>query len=973
MPDEPAAEPSFAALLRRYRRAAGLTQEQLAERAGLSARAVSDLERGDRSARRSTLDCLVPALGLDMHGRTVFEQARTRARSQALGKNSVVGSALPAPEAPLPAGMLAILVADVRGYTAFTHLRGDAAGAHLALRFAALAAEVILGAAGKVVEVRGDEVLAVFTSARAALQAAIALLARCADETSDDLPLRAGIGLDVGEPVAVPGGYRGEAINTAARLCARARPGEVLASEAAVGLARHIQGLAYRDRGTLALKGIARPVRAWLVEVGDGAPEDAVPLSPFWRVPAPPTAFIGREGEITAVGARLLDAETRLVTLVGPGGVGKTRLAMQVAMAIGHQFPDGIAFVSLATLVDPAFVLLRIAQALGVHEVPDHSMRETLASFLQGKRLLLMLDNFEQLLPAATAVGELLAAVGSGLTVLVTSRSALRIQGEKLHQVVPLTVPRPPLPALAILSQYEAVRLFIARAQDVQPTFAVTNETAPAVAEICARLDGLPLAIEIVAARIQVLSPEGILARLGDRLRLATGGARDLPDRQRTLRATIDWSYNLLEPAEKTLFARVAVFAGGGTLEAIEAICDPDDNLGVDPLDGVHSLLHKSLLQRDDQVTGEPRLVLLQTVHEYARERLAASGEQEALETAHARYYLALGEETAPHLTGAAQGRWLDALETEHDNLRVMLRWARETGVVTEALRLAGALWRFWYLRGHLTEGSTFLGEVLSHAEGAGDRHATAAWATAAHGASVLAWVQADYDRAEQLGERALQVWRTLADRPGMAASLNLLGLVAMDRSVWERAEAVHTESLSLRDPQDHWGRATSLHNLGTVARHRGDRARARTLYNESLTLRQAQGDVAGLAISYREQAALALAEGDDMRAVALYRASVGHASSLKDTTGIAIVLDGLALVAVRRERLELATQFLSVAAFLREQVGAATPPRERGDLARLVDHLRAALGMRFDAVSTAARELSWEELVGALVEEGAV
>ena len=435
MPDEPADEPSFSTLLRRARRAAGLTQEQLAEQAGLSARAVSDLERGDRPARRSTLELLIPALGLEMHDRAALEQAATRARSLALRKTAEAAPAPPASAVVLPAGMLAVLVAAVRP----THQQGDPAGARLASRFAALAGEVIPEAAGRVVEVRGDGVLAVFGSARAALRAATGLLARCAEEAGDDPPLRAGVGLDVGEPVAVPGGYRGEAIDTAVGLCALAGPGEVLASEAIVGLARQIDGLGYRDRGSLALTGVARPLRAWSVSVvlAHGAPAYAMPASPHGRLPAQPTAFIGREEDVAALGARLLDPATRLLTLVGPGGVGKTRLAVRVAETVGHLFPDGVAFVALASLVDPAAAMVRVAQALGVQEVPGQSIGATVAAALRDARLLLLLDNFEQLQEAADAVAALLAAA-PGLTVLVTSRSELRIRGEQVQRVPPL-------------------------------------------------------------------------------------------------------------------------------------------------------------------------------------------------------------------------------------------------------------------------------------------------------------------------------------------------------------------------------------------------------------------------------------------------------------------------------------------------------------------------------------------------------
>jgi len=402
--------------------------------------------------------------------------------------------------------------------------------------------------------------------------------------------------------------------------------------------------------------------------------------------------------------ARLLDPDTRLLTLTGPGGVGKTRLAAQVAAAAHPAFADGVAFVPLAPITDPDLVLPTIAQMLGVDEVAGQSLSETLGAALHAKQILLVLDNFEQTLPAAPVIVALLAAAPR-VRALVTTRASLRMRGERVHLIEPLAVPALSFPPLEALAQYEAVRLFVARARDAQPDFALTHDTAPAVAEICARLDGLPLAIELAAARTRFLPPEKLLERLGNRLEIIKGGARDLPARQRTLRATIDWSHGLLDSGEQMLFAWLAAFAGGCTLEAIEAVCAAKDDLPVDVLDGVESLLDKSLLRRESGPhrarDGEPRFTILETVHEYARERLEACDERAVIRRAHADHFLGVAQRAASELTRAGQATWLARLDADNDNMRTALAWARDhAGDDDEmALQLAGALWRFWWMR----------------------------------------------------------------------------------------------------------------------------------------------------------------------------------------------------------------------------------------------------------------------------------
>jgi predicted ATPase len=416
---------------------------------------------------------------------------------------------------------------------------------------------------------------------------------------------------------------------------------------------------------------------------------------------------------------------------------------LQAAAELLDGFEDGAYFVALATIDDPALVASAIADPLGVTEGADRTLVEAIEAYLRGKELLLVLDNFEQVVEASPLVGELLSSCPR-LKVLATSRTALRLYGEQGYEVPSLEVPDPGrLLPIDKLNQYEAVRLFVERAQAAKVDFSITKENAPAVAEICARLDGLPLAIELAAARIKLLPPQAMLKRLGSRLKLLTGGARDLPTRQRTLRGTIEWSHDLLDKGERTLFARLAVFSGGRTLEAIAAVCDAEGDLPVDALDGVESLLEKSLLRQEEGPEGEPRFVMLETIHEFARERLQASGEAEEVRRLHAEHFLALAEEAEPKLTAPDQVAWLEQLEAEHDNMRAALAWLLEQEEANLALRLEGALWRFWYVHTHLTEGRRWLEEALAK----NGRVSASVRAKALNGAGVLALTQCDNEQ----------------------------------------------------------------------------------------------------------------------------------------------------------------------------------------------------------------------------------
>src|SRR5829696_5077666 len=651
----------------------------------------------------------------------------------------------------VPTGTVTFLFTDIEGSTKLWEKSPEAMQRALA-RHDQILREAVEERDGYVFKTVGDAFCCAFATAPDALEVSLfsqrALLSRegWPEETG---PLLVRMALHAGATEERDGDYFGSPVNRVARLLSAGHGGQVLLSLTAQELVRDQlpPDVELSYLGEHRLKDLFRPERVFQLVAPD-LPVEFPSLKTLERypnnLPLQLTPLIGREREIDEVCRRLRSPEVRVLTLTGPGGAGKTRLALQTGADLLEEFEDGVFFVSLATIIDPELVPSTIAGSLGLKEGAGQSLTETLEGYLQQKHLLLILDNFEQVLEGAPVVGELVRACPR-LKVLTTSRIPLRLYGEREYPVPPLELPDPVhLPSLERLTQYEAVRLFVQRARAVKPDFEVTNQSAPAVAEICVHLDGLPLAIELAAARTKLLPPQALLSRLSNRLKLLKGGARNLPARQQTLRATIDWSYDLLTEEEKIFFGRLSVFSGGHTLEAAEEVCDPEGNLDV--LEVVGSLLEKSLLRREQGADGEPRFVMLETVHEYAREKLEESGEAEEVKRRHAEYFVALAEEAHPELKGQDQLEWLQRLEAEHDNTRAALTWALRQEKVELGLRLAGALQRFWWTRGYDSEGRRWLEGALAM-DGRGSVESRA---MALAGVGALASHQGDFDRAEE-------------------------------------------------------------------------------------------------------------------------------------------------------------------------------------------------------------------------------
>jgi predicted ATPase/class 3 adenylate cyclase len=848
---------------------------------------------------------------------------------------------------PITSGTFAFLFSDIEGSTRLEQQVGTARYAAIRERHRAILREAFGANDGIEQGTQGDSFFVVFASARAAVAAAVAAQRGLAAEPwPDGKAVRVRIGIHSGEAELAGESLVGLDINRAARIAAVGHGGQILLSDATRALVQaHLPaGLRLRDLGAYRLRDLLGPEHVVQVEADD-LPSEFPPLrTPDARpnnLPTQLTTFVGRAAELEEAAALL--SGTRLLTLTGPGGTGKTRLSLQLASTVADAFPDGVFFVPLEPIRDPMLVPSRIATTVGVAETGARPIAETLTEWLRERRLLLVLDNFEQVAAAAPLVGDLLRAAPD-VKVLVTSRAALRISGEQEYPVPGLAAP-PDLSHLGgldrlqlsaerrtldpvALGQYAAVRLFIDRAVAVRPTFTVTNANAPAVAAISARLHGMPLAIELAAARIKLLSPEAILTRLEHQLDVLAAGARDLPARQQTLRGAIAWSYDLLDEDARRLLDRLSVFAGSCDLEAAEAVCGPGAEIGGDLADGMMALADQSLLKVEEAADGEPRFRLFDTIREYAAERLAERGETVAIQDRHRDWYLALAERAGPEMAGADQRRWLDRLELEHDDIRAVLDRTMARPEPDTAIRLGFAMWRFWQKRGHLAEARRRLLAMEAASWSKDDPRQRAKLAEALGG---ICWWQGDIPEMTARYREALELWLSIGDQAETAnAYYNLsfayavpptaegvdfdpdgigLGYIEEARRRFHELDDLRGEANALwalgnyhyfrnqrgsgvdefrgslemfRRTQDVTMEAWALHMLGSGLLRSGNVEEARQHIQHAIRHFHGAGDTAGLTMTLDDMSALAVADGDLDRAARLR----GAARNLTTETG---------------------------------------------------------------------------------------
>jgi len=879
----------------------------------------------------------------------------------------------------LPKGTVTLLFTDIEGSTYLLQQMGK--------RYATVLTECrrLLRAAfrahhGHEVDTQGDAFFVAFARASDAILAAVAAQrALTAQRWPQGVVVRVRMGLHTGEPTLGAGGYVGLEVHQAARIMSAGHGGQVLLSQTTRDLVENDlpADLSLRDLGEHRLKDLQRPGRLYQLVIA-GLPAGFPPLKTLDNrpnnLPVQLTPLIGREKEVSVIQHLLGREDVRLVTLTGPGGTGKTRLGLKVAAELSELFTDGVFFVNLAPISDTERVIATIAQALGLWEAGDRPFLEQLQVYLRERYLLLLLDNFEQVIAAAPQLANLLAFCPA-LNALVTSREALHLSGEYEYPVPPLAVPDlKRLPTNDHLAQVAAVSLFVERAKAIQPSFALTPANARAVAEICARLDGLPLTIELAAARIKLLPPQALLKRLEHRLEVLASGAQDLPARHQTLRNTLRWSYDLLNEQEQRLFRRFSVFIGGCTLEAAAAVFNAGTGQAMDILLEITSLLDKSLLQQIEWEGEEPRLLMLETIREYGLERLQACGQLEATREAHVAYYLRLAEEANLYLFSARAGKWFDLLERDYENLRTALEWTLEredvesgSGIDT-AVRLGSVLWRFWTVRGHMVEGRKMLERVLA----ASERSEAFIWLKAVIALDTLAWHQGDYALIEETAEGHLSLIQQLGDQQGIAHILLGLAGLAIQQRDFVKARTLAEEALAIcREIGDTWRAAAALMILGRLASAQREHASAQHLLEECLALYRKLGYEGDIAWPLIYLARDAIAQGEHIRAHMLLEEAVTLCREAGNKLGLAHALSLLGQQALEQGDMVGAQALLTECHLLNQEVGnqrnvarslflLASVVALQGDAERAYAHFRESL-----AIATTLRH--WELMASCL------